>query len=164
MGAVTNFSADSLQFSAQAGMVDGSRAVVRSVQRLLGAALVLAASGLWLTPGSNFGSDVMLFKVGLSALSVMLGASLMLSGQKPALPEIQIDTLRRELRLVRPRTVGAQRVLQRCSFGDLGRVERIGRNFHFWDGRGNFIVDVHIAERRVVDNLTFSLRDSGLAI
>ena len=144
MGAVTNFSADSLQFSAQAGMVDGSRAVVRSVQRLLGAALVLAASGLWLTPGSNFGSDVMLLKVGLSALSVMLGASLLLSGQKPALPEIQM--------------------LQRCSFGDLGRVERIGRNFHFWDGRGNFIVDVHIAERRVVDNLTFSLRDSGQAI
>ena len=59
-------------------MVDGSRAVVRSVQRLLGAALVLAASGLWLTPGANFGSDVMLFKVGLSAVSVMLGASLLL--------------------------------------------------------------------------------------
>ena len=60
--------------------------------------------------------------------------------------------------------MGAQRVLQRCNFGDLGRVERVGRNFHFWDGRGNFIVDVQIAERRVVDNLTFSLRDSGQAI
>jgi len=164
MGAVTNFTADSVQFSTQAGMVDGSRAVLRSGQRVLGVALVLAATGLWLTPGSNFGSDVMLFKVGLSVLSLMLGASLMLSGQKPALPDIQIDTLRRELRLVRPRSVGAKRVLHRCSFCDLGRVERIGRNFHFWDGRGNFIVDVHIAERRVVDNLTFSLRDSGQVV
>ena len=164
MGAVTNFTADSVQFSTQAGMVDGSRAVLRSGQRVLGVALVLAATGLWLTPGSNFGSDVMLFKEGLSVLSLMLGASLMLSGQKPALPDIQIDTLRRELRLVRPRAVGAKRVLHRCSFCDLGRVERIGRNFHFWDERGNFIVDVHIAERRVVDNLTFSLRDSGQVV
>ena len=79
--------------------------------------MVLAASGLWLTQESNLGSDVILFKVGLSALTVMLGATPdFVGGKSPTLPDMQIDTLQSEMRWVRPRTIGAPRVLHTLRF------------------------------------------------
>jgi len=84
-------------------------------------------------------------------LRLCWAASLMLSGQKPAFADIQIDTLRAaELRLVRPASVGPNACCHRCKlFAIWGRVG-VSSNFPLLDGRCNFIVDVHIAETVVV--------------
>ena len=90
-----------------ARMVDGGRMIIRSAQRLIGAALTLAAIGIWIAPGASWESDVMLFKLILSLTAVIAGLGLMGASTAPRAPEIQIDTIRREVRLVRRQRGGA---------------------------------------------------------
>lgn len=151
-------------YTATVGSADGVRMVLRVGQRVLGAALLLSSSGLWLMPGASFSSEVMLFKMALSILALMAGFWLVLAGQKPAMPEIEIDTVRRELRMTRSGPLGAQLVLERVGFAELSKIERRGPAFSFWDQSGRFIVDIQISDRRMLETLLSALRDSGKAI
>jgi|TARA_R110000787_G_scaffold118209_2_gene228988 hypothetical protein len=134
------------------------------MQRLVGVSLLMASSGLWLAPGANWNNEVMLMKMALSAISLLVGVWLILSGQKPAAPEIQIDTVRREVRLVRPGPLGADLLLQKCRFSDLSKVKREDRVLMFWDEKGDFIADVYIGHQSVMDVLISGLLDSGQAV
>jgi len=119
-----------------------------------------AGTGPVVTPGSNFGSDVMLFKVGLVCAFAYAGARPDAIGAKsPRLPDIQIDTLRpASCVLYAPARSGPKRVAAPlCSLCDLDGLERIGRNFHFWDGRGISLWMVYRRHVVWLDNLTFSL-------
>ncbi len=146
------------------GTVSGTRSILRLMQRLVGVSLLMASSGLWLAPGANWNNEVMLMKMALSAISLLVGVWLILSGQKPAAPEIQIDTVRREVRLVRPGPLGADLLLQKCRFSDLSKVKREDRVLMFWDEKGDFIADVYIGHQSVMDVLISGLLDSGQAV
>ncbi|MEH6392870.1 MAG: hypothetical protein V7763_14540 [Sulfitobacter sp.] len=146
------------------GTVSGTRSILRLMQRLVGVSLLMASSGLWLAPGANWNNEVMLMKMALSAISLLVGVWLILSGQKPAAPEIQIDTVRREVRLVRPGPLGADLLLQKCRFSDLSKVKREDRVLRFWDEKGDFIADVYIGHQSVMDVLISGLLDSGQAV
>ena len=146
------------------GTVSGTRSILRLMQRLVGVSLLMASSGLWLAPGANWNNEVMLMKMALSAISLLVGVWLILSGQKPAAPEIQIDTVRRVVRLVRPGPLGADLLLQKCRFSDLSKVKREDRVLRFWDEKGDFIADVYIGHQSVMDVLISGLLDSGQAV
>ena len=146
------------------GTVSGTRSILRLMQRLVGVSLLMASSGLWLAPGANWNNEVMLMKMALSAISLLVGVWLILSGQKPAAPEIQIDTVRRVVRLVRPGPLGADLLLQKCRFSDLSKVKREDRVLMFWDEKGDFIADVYIGHQSVMDVLISGLLDSGQAV
>jgi len=146
------------------GTVSGTRSILRLMQRLVGVSLLMASSGLWLAPGANWNNEVMLMKMALSAISLLVGVWLILSGQKPAAPEIQIDTVRRVVRLVRPGPLGADLLLQKCRFSDLSKVKREDRVLRFWDEKGDFIADVYIGHQSVMDILISGLLDSGQAV
>jgi hypothetical protein len=51
--------------------------LMRGILSLNGVALLAAAAGLWLLPGSNLGADVMLMKLGLSAFMVLAAFALL---------------------------------------------------------------------------------------
>lgn len=146
------------------GTVSGTRSILRLMQRLVGVSLLMASSGLWLAPGANWNNEVMLMKMALSAISLLVGVWLILSGQKPAAPEIQIDTVRRVVRLVRPGPLGADLLLQKCRFSDLSKVKREDRVLRFWDEKGDFIADLYIGHQSVMDVLISGLLDSGQAV
>lgn len=138
-------------------MVDGRRMVVRGLQRLLGTAMALAAAGLWLAPGALWESDVMLFKLILSLIGLLAAFGLIQASATPPQPEIQIDTVRRELRLVRP----DGEVLQRCTFADLSRAEQTGTNLRLWDAAGILLAEVALSDRAALRSLVAGLRDAG---
>lgn len=164
MSATSDFMTDCQLYTAPQPSLVSARTVLRLLQRIIGVSLIIAASGLWLARGTDWNSDIMLMKMGLSVVSLMVGFWLIFAGAKPADPEIEIDTVRQEIRVVRPSTFGAGLVLQRCGFAQMGRVQRAGFKLQFWDQRGNFIADVHVTEQRILDMMLSSLRDSGHAI
>lgn len=164
MTATSGFMTDTKPYRTEPGTVDGSRLILRGVQRVVGVALFVTASGLWLTPGADWSSDVMVMKMGLSVLSLMLGFWLILAGARPVPPEIEIDTQRGELRLVRPGTGSGNLVLHCCRFAELARVERCGETLKFWDENDRFIADVHVTERATLDKLVSGLRAAGQQI
>ncbi len=142
-------------------MADGGRMIVRGSQRLLGAALTLAAIGLWLAPGAAWESDVMLFKLILSLTAVIAGIAMMHASATPPAPEIEIDTVRREVRLVRHIRGEGRVVLQSSAFDTLAHAEHEGTNVRLWDGSGVFLAEVSLTDRAAHNSLLAGLRDAG---
>ena len=81
MAAVTDFMRDTATplndtVASPVHTLDGGRLMVRGGQSILGAALILAAVGLWVMPGSELSGDVMLMKLVLSLTAAFIGISL----------------------------------------------------------------------------------------
>ncbi|MGJ8616760.1 MAG: hypothetical protein ACSHWS_07940 [Sulfitobacter sp.] len=142
-------------------IADGGRMLVRAAQRLTGAALVLAALGLWMAPGAGWENDVMLFKLILSITAGLAGLGLLQSSATPKKPEIEIDTIRREVRLVRVVGEGKNVVLQRCAFSDLARAERDGMHVRLWDSSNTLLAEVSLADRTAMTSLMAGLHAAG---
>ncbi|MCX7560093.1 hypothetical protein OS190_10985 [Sulfitobacter sp. F26204] len=142
-------------------MVDGGRMIVRGAQRLVGVSLTIAALALWMVPGSSWENDVMLFKLILSLTAVIAGLGLVSSSAKPRTPEVEIDTIRREVRLVRRQRGVVPEVLQSCGFAQLARAEHEGSVVRLWDHAGKFLAEVSLTDRSALSSLVAGLRDAG---
>jgi hypothetical protein len=144
----------------RAGIYASGAAFVKWGQRLSGAALILAAGGLWLAPGASWESDVMLIKLALTVFAAMAGIGLLLASNYERFDEIEIDCIRRELRLVRPGTRG-KTVLQRCGFDAIGRAEHEGTVVRLFDPEGGIIAEAALKDRFAMASLLVGLRDVG---
>ncbi|GAA6177908.1 hypothetical protein [Sulfitobacter pacificus] len=142
-------------------MVDGGRMIIRGTQRLVGVSLTLAALGLWLAPGATWESDIMLFKLILSLSAVIAGLGLISQSAGQRAPEIEIDTIRREVRLVRRQRGAADQILQSCSFAKLAHAEQDGNTVRLWDQAGRFLAEVKLTDRASLRSLVTGLRDAG---
>ncbi len=140
-------------------MADGGRMIVRGVQRLVGVSLTIAALGLWLAPGSSWENDIMLFKLILSITAVIAGLGLVSSSSTPRAPEVEIDTIRREVRLVRRLRGAAPVILKSCAFDKLAKAEHKGTNVRLWDEAGVFLAEVNLTDRAALSSLVSGLRD-----
>ena len=142
-------------------LVDGGRMIVRAVQRFFGAALTLAAVGIWIAPGASWESDIMLFKLILSLTAVLAGFGLIQSSVSRNAPKVEIDTIRREVRLVRLARDGSAAVLQRCSFAKLTRVDIKKNNVRMSGEDGKLLAEVTLPDRKTLSRLMAGLRDEG---
>lgn len=142
-------------------VADGARMIVRGIQRLLGVSLTLAALAIWLMPGASWESDLMLFKLILSLTAVIAGLGLVGASAAPKAPEIEIDTIRREVRVVRRLRGAPADVLQTCSFGDLSRAEHVGNIVRLWDAAGTLLAEASLTDRETLSSLLAGLRDAG---
>lgn len=146
--------------SAPVRSMDAGRALGRVMQRLTGAALLLAAAGLWLAPGSSWAAEILLVKLVLSLVAGLAGLALIQNWTAPDAPEVEIDLVRRHVRLLR--RAGAQHeILHECSFAGLGRVEKSKNTLTLWDARGELLAEVAPVDRDVLKALVAGLRDAG---
>lgn len=141
-------------------MLDGARMVSRGLGRLLGTSLILAALGLWLISVDGLGPEASLFRLAISLTLGFAGLGLWQAGGRRLAPEIEIDMIRREVRLVR--IGGNQRVLlARCKFTELARAELEGHLVRIWDSAGNFLAEVELADPVTQRRLLSALKDAG---
>ena len=141
---------------------DGSRMLLRGLQRLVGFSLALTAAALWIVPGSNWDHDVLLFKLILSITSIIAGLVLMQSSARPVPPEIEIDTIRREVRLVRRSKTTSDTLVSRSTFAELGKVEVEGACVRLWDAKMTLLAEITLHDRDVRRSLLGGLRDEGV--
>jgi len=144
-----------------AGISDGAPVLLRGVHRLAGVSLALAAVGIWVAPGATWDTDVMLFKLALSSAALVAGFGLIQAGVRPVQPEIQIDTIRREIRVVRTQAKGPSEVTNRCAFAQLSRVERTGNHVRMYGPDDALIADVTLTQRAALNSLIAGLQDAG---
>ncbi len=139
----------------------GHRAVARVLSKVVGGALILSAIGLWIMPGSAVDSDLLLIKLVLALMSGFGGLALVQNWDMPnSPPEVEIDVIRRELRLVRRMAQGDE-VLEEIKFADLGHAKTNGATVSLWDARGDLIAEAAPTDRKVLASLTSGLRDAG---
>ncbi len=142
-------------------VADGGRMIMRAGFRLVGVALLLASMGLWLAPGANWESDVMLLKLLLTSVAVIAGLGCMQASANPTAPEVEIDTIRREVRLLRKADDGSAAVLQHCSFADLTRAEVRGSHVRLFGADSNLLAELSLYDRKALRRLMAGLEDAG---
>ncbi|MFL4471526.1 hypothetical protein ACERZ8_17185 [Tateyamaria armeniaca] len=141
-------------------MVDGMRWMTRGAQRLGGVALVLSAIGLWVMPGMSFEADLALFKLGVSVALGFAGLAIMQAGRARRTVKIEIDTVRREVRLVRGKR-GARDLVSRTAIADLGPAEIHGNMARLWTMDGALVAEVAMSDPNLRRSLMAALRDAG---
>lgn len=90
--------------------------------RLFGVAAVMAALGLWGLPGSLQGADVAVMKLGLTVGLMLVGAVLIWSAKSGFNDEMQVDLVRRELRIGQRNAAGDYRLNMMLGFAEVGSV------------------------------------------
>ncbi|PIE13455.1 MAG: hypothetical protein CSA70_06125 [Rhodobacterales bacterium] len=88
-----------------------------------GVVLLLAAAGLWVVPGSNWDSALMLIKLGLSLFLVLSGLALLQSAAYTIQPEVELDPRRGYLSLIERDHSGTVKRRTRLSYDDLSEVD-----------------------------------------
>lgn len=77
-----------------------ARALAESGMRFLGLILIVAAFAQWLLPGALLGDDVLPMKLALMFALIAFGAGIYWYGDRAYRNEVEIDTTRRELRIM----------------------------------------------------------------
>lgn len=161
MTATTDFMSNAAILKQPVRITDGGRMVLRAFARLTGVALTVAAVGIWIAPGASWESDVMLFKLVLSLSAILAGIGMMQSSSRPAAPEVEIDSIRREVRLQRTQRGAAPEVLKRCTFADLSRAEVNGSHVRLYDADATLLTEVTLRDRNALSSLLAGLEDAG---
>lgn len=68
--------------------------------RIIGTALMLSSAGMWLMPGSQFGADVVLIKLGVSVFFFLCGLALLMRNHPDTRPDACFDPVRAEVHRV----------------------------------------------------------------
>lgn len=141
-------------------MTDGTRMILRFLQGIVGTALLLTAIGIWIAPGANWATELLLMKLLASVVCGIVGLYCMQAFIRPAAPKVEIDTIRHEIRLVRTR--GKDRyVLDRCAFKDLELVENSGTHVQLWGKDNVLLAEVAATDRVSHRSLVTALRVAG---
>ncbi|THH38293.1 hypothetical protein E4Z66_01605 [Aliishimia ponticola] len=141
----------------------GTRALIRTAQRFLGVTLSVAALSLLLLPFGAETTAEILLKLMFALVLGFVGAALWQAGGRVAAPELEIDVVRREVRLIRG--FGPSRsIVTRRRFRDLGAVKTQDHSVSFWDADQELLAEVTIADDTALRSLRSALRDEGLAL
>lgn len=159
MTALSDFMADAAP-SDYPQMVDGRRWAIRSVQTLGGATLILSALGLWVAPGASWDADLALMKLGLSLFLGFAGLAIVQLGRARPIVQVEIDTTRREVRLVRI-SGRHKELVDRTRMCDLGRAEARHGTVSLYDAHGDLIADVALSDPQTRTSVMGALRDAG---
>ena len=119
---------------------EGNLAVLRTVFRVVGTALILTAPLMWVLPGSLFETDVMLMKLGVSIFFLLCGLALLMRNHTDALPEAYFDPIRRELRVLQKNDKGRPETVLRRSYDSLGGARITNRVVELWDVDGSVLM------------------------
>ena len=136
------------------------RVAIRSAKTVGGMTLIVAARGLWIAPTTIGDGELVIMKLGLSLFLGFAGLAVMQRSYRKPAPEIEIDTIRREVRLVRG--YGRQRrVLGRMSIRDLGKAELCEDAVRLNTANGTFLAEVPLDDTQMRNSLCNALRDAG---
>lgn len=125
-----------------------SLSVSNMVSRIVAAAMMVAALGLWLSTGADYEAELLLFKLGTSLFLAVLGVALYQHAAEARAPEVEFDQIRRELRLVK-RQFGMQEVVYSKRFEELGDVQMQGSIVTIFDEEGAKIVELPVEDPKI---------------
>ena len=161
MTIASDYLSETTPFIGAARILGGGRLMLRLMMRIGACAFLFVALLIWLTPAAATGSNMMLFKLAISTIS-LLGSLVFWDAALPsAPPSVEIDVERGEVRLIRDNAPIAQRIIERCSFNDLEDVELKGRSFTFWARGGRLLAEISLSNATAHAVLLHKLRVAG---
>lgn len=121
-----------------------------------GAALLIAAIGLWLWPGASWDPLLMLVKLGLSLFLLCGGMMFLMAARRPSHPEVRLDARRGCLRLIE-RDAGAVIREIEISYDDLSEVDLRDGMLIARDHHGQAVVAMPVEHSGDIDAIRAAL-------
>lgn len=97
----------------------GQEILAQTGLKFLAFTALLAAGAQWLLPGSLFTGDVLLMKLGLTSALVASAVWFLRGTARSGVPELQVDAVRREIRIATRSQTGASRIRSRIAMRDI---------------------------------------------
>jgi len=116
------------------------------VFRVIGAAMVLSASGMWLMPGATSMPDLVLFKLGTSIFFFLCGLALLMRNHQDNQPDAYFDPIRNEVRVLQKDNRGRPEMVLRRSYDTLGSACFNGDMFEMYDPDGTLLMRLPIED------------------
>lgn len=117
--------------------------------RVVGTALVLSASGMWLMPGSQNESDVVLIKLGVSIFFFLCGLALLMRNHADNQPDAYFDPIRGELRVLQKNNRGRPQTVLRRRYETLGSARFSDKMVEMYDVDGSLLMRLPIENAEV---------------
>ncbi|WP_291731556.1 hypothetical protein [Leisingera sp. F5] len=112
--------------------------------RVLGAAMILSSTGLWLVPGAGADPEMNLIRIGISVVFLLIGLVLMTAHDPGSRPEACFDPVRRELRVLQRDDRGRPRTVLRRSYDTLGGVRLTAATVQMYETDGSLLIELPI--------------------
>ncbi len=125
--------------------------------RVIGTALVLSASGMWLMPGSLFNPDVVLIKLGVSVFFFLCGLALLMNNHSDNRPDAYFDPIRGEVRVLQKNNRGRPQTVLRRSYDTLGSARFSGNTVEMFDVDGSLLMRLPVENAEVRHALRMQL-------
>jgi len=135
--------------------------ILRGTQRIMGAALFLSAVGLFIIPMPGLDISVSLFKVILCVTAAVSGVALVQASIGGPSPQFEVDTIRREIRLVAQTEDGGRAVVQTTPFSRLHSAEIDGKRLLLWHDHDVLLTEIMLSRNPAITSLLASLTDEG---
>lgn len=127
-------------------------ALKRAMKMAFGTALLLAAIGMWAVPAGD--AAMQMIKLFVSLVMLGLGLILMSSlDQSEDLPEVHLDTLNRQLRLVNTDSCGKLRLSAVYDLDTLSGVSFEGNALRACDATGDEVVTIPLHDTEMEQTL-----------
>ncbi|MFY0311429.1 hypothetical protein ACFMBG_16185 [Leisingera sp. D0M16] len=110
--------------------------------RLLGAAMILSSTGLWLVPGAGADPEMNLIRMGISVAFLLAGLVLMTAHEPANRPEACFDPVRRELRVLQRDSRGRPCTVLRRSYESLGGVRLTAATVQMYETDGSLLIEL----------------------
>ena len=132
--------------------------VNRGGRMFLGSVLCISALGLWLVPVDAGDAAMQLIKLLVSVVMLALGMMFIFSiNRRAELPEIQIDTPKRELRVIK-RDYADKPFVEAChAFEKMAEISLKGHQMTARDADGQVIVSVPLRDKATARALQATL-------
>lgn len=121
--------------------------------KLLGAAMILSSTGLWLVQGAGADAEMNLIRFGLSVAFLLAGLVLMTAHEPEGRPEACFDPVRRELRVLKRDAQGRPRTVLRRSYDTLGGARLTASSVQLFEGDGSLMIELPLASAAVRSQL-----------
>jgi hypothetical protein len=117
--------------------------------RILGTAMVLSASGMWLMPGAQYASELVLIKLGVSIFIFLLGLALLMRNHSDNQPDAYFDPVRGELRVLQKNSRGRPQTVLRRSYDTLGSARFTNDTLEMYDVDGSILMRLPIENAEI---------------
>lgn len=114
--------------------------------RLLGAAMLVAASSLWVLPAPELDGELRLIRLGVSVFFLFCGLALFLRRTREIQPDAYFDPIRREVRVLRKNDRGRPQTILRRSYDSLGSAKFVNSSVQLVDVDGSVLMRLVIED------------------
>ncbi|MEX0301915.1 MAG: hypothetical protein AB3N24_05780 [Leisingera sp.] len=121
--------------------------------RVLGAAMILSSTGLWLVPGAGADPEMNLIRFGISVAFLLAGLVLMTAHEPGNQPEACFDPVRRELRVLQRDSRGRPRTVLRRSYDTLGGARLTASTVQMFEGDGSLLIELPVGSAAMRSHL-----------